>query len=385
MSIDPDRRALSFQAASVALIVALAGCASHSEPSISDSTRAKLAHALQANGDSVNAAAVMQGEAGPGPKTTVDPLTHIKALVAAGDVDRAMTAAKAALATNGDDPAYILAVGRIAVMSGRLNEAEDFYRQATRRNPDSVEALNGKGVVQAQQGDLNAAAETLRKALTSHPTDVATRNNLALVMTLQGDADAALDLLAVIDQSHPSPQLSATLALAHERSRVRKVGHVTPVDPAASGPLRTAGIPTPTLPRERVQAKAADKPAVIAGQAAPVVVPEPSPLPPAQDEAARRIVLRARTDSWMLVRDASGQVLLNKELRPGETWSVPTKPGLVLATGNAGGTELLVDGVVAAPLGGAGKIRRDVPLDADVIKGGKLAAQLRAARANGSI
>jgi cytoskeleton protein RodZ len=72
---------------------------------------------------------------------------------------------------------------------------------------------------------------------------------------------------------------------------------------------------------------------------------------------------------------------LNRVLRGGETWPVPdhtTASGepspLFLTTGNAGGTELLVNGVAAAPLGGDGSVRRDLPLDAEAIRDGKLAA-----------
>jgi cytoskeleton protein RodZ len=77
----------------------------------------------------------------------------------------------------------------------------------------------------------------------------------------------------------------------------------------------------------------------------------------------------------MQVRDKSGQVLLNRVLRSGETWQVPDRPALLLTTGNAGGTDLLVDGVVTASLGGDGAVRRDLPLDADAIKAGKLGPQ----------
>jgi cytoskeleton protein RodZ len=52
---------------------------------------------------------------------------------------------------------------------------------------------------------------------------------------------------------------------------------------------------------------------------------------------------------------------------------VPAKPSLLLTTGNAGGTELLVDGTPSASLGGDGAVRRDLPLDADAIKDGRLA------------
>jgi cytoskeleton protein RodZ len=99
--------------------------------------------------------------------------------------------------------------------------------------------------------------------------------------------------------------------------------------------------------------------------------------PAAPEES--RIVLRAKDDAWMQVRDRSGQVLLNRVLRAGETWPVPAKPSLLLSTGNAGGTELLVDGVVAPPIGNPGAVRRDLPLDPDTIKDGKLPAQVQAA------
>ncbi len=67
-------------------------------------------------------------------------------------------------------------------------------------------------------------------------------------------------------------------------------------------------------------------------------------------------------------------MLLNRVLRPGETWPVPpAKAQLLLTTGNAAGTELLVDGVVTASLGGEGAVRRDLLLDPDMAKDGKLA------------
>ena len=81
----------------------------------------------------------------------------------------------------------------------------------------------------------------------------------------------------------------------------------------------------------------------------------------------------------MQVRDRAGSVLLNRILHPGETWEVPAKSNLLLTTGNAGGTDLLVDGVVSAPLGGNGAVRRDLPLDPDLIKDGKLTAGQAAA------
>jgi cytoskeleton protein RodZ len=112
------------------------------------------------------------------------------------------------------------------------------------------------------------------------------------------------------------------------------------------------------------------------------VSPTPAavPSPPAPDGG--RIVLKARADAWVQVRDRQGPVLLNRILRAGETWAVPAKGQLLLTTGNAGGTELLVDGLVTPSLGGDGAVRRDLPLDPDLIRDGKLApsTQLGAAK-----
>jgi cytoskeleton protein RodZ len=83
-------------------------------------------------------------------------------------------------------------------------------------------------------------------------------------------------------------------------------------------------------------------------------------------------VLRAKTDAWIQVRDKAGPVMLNRVLRAGETWQVPAKGTLLLTTGNAGGTDLVVDGVTSPSLGGSGAVRRDVPLDPDLIKDGRL-------------
>ena len=84
-------------------------------------------------------------------------------------------------------------------------------------------------------------------------------------------------------------------------------------------------------------------------------------------------MIAAFADAWLQVRDRSGQVLLNRIMHAGETWSVPAKPNLLLTTGNAGGTVLVVDGTVGLPLGASGAVRRDLPLDPDLIKDGKLA------------
>jgi cytoskeleton protein RodZ len=104
----------------------------------------------------------------------------------------------------------------------------------------------------------------------------------------------------------------------------------------------------------------------------------PAPEPPASAAASPgnnppQLALRANADAWLQVRDkSSGQILLNRILHAGETWPVPARPNLVMTTGNAGGTELVVDGTSTGVLGGSGVVRRDLPLDPELIKEGRL-------------
>ena len=145
-----------------------------------------------------------------------------------------------------------------------------------------------------------------------------------------------------------------------------------------AAPATSAEVPSPAL------ASIAPAPAPGALEAAPPVpsvsptsaaaAPIP-PIPAAQSAAAAgdRIEIQATADAWLEVRDASGSVLLNRTLHPGDTWTVPQHAGLVLTTGNAGGTLLVVDGVAAPALGNSGAVRRNLPLDPDLIREGKLA------------
>jgi cytoskeleton protein RodZ len=133
-----------------------------------------------------------------------------------------------------------------------------------------------------------------------------------------------------------------------------------------------ASVPAPVAPPPVQQAEAPPVPAISPSSAAAAAL-EP---PPAADEPSDqpRIVLRASADAWVQVRDRAGPVLLTRIMHPGETWEVPPKPNLLLTTGNAGGTDLVVDGLTSPSLGGSGVVRRDLPLDPDLIKGGSLAA-----------
>ncbi len=150
---------------------------------------------------------------------------------------------------------------------------------------------------------------------------------------------------------------SATLAASASPRSGLQADPAPPV--LAFSPGSAAAAQVPARPTGEPQAAIA---AAVPGQA-----PDTS-VPPAQD--AGRILLAALADTWMLVKDRSGAVLLNRTLRAGETWTAPARSDLVLTTGNAGGTEILVDGVAAPVPGGHGAVRREIALDPDQLKDG---------------
>jgi cytoskeleton protein RodZ len=82
-----------------------------------------------------------------------------------------------------------------------------------------------------------------------------------------------------------------------------------------------------------------------------------------------RVILRARDRAWIEVSSPRGDYRFTRTLEPGDALLVPNRSDLVLWTGNAGGLEIIVDGVPVAPLAGGGAVRRNVSLDPDRLSG----------------
>jgi cytoskeleton protein RodZ len=95
-----------------------------------------------------------------------------------------------------------------------------------------------------------------------------------------------------------------------------------------------------------------------------------APAAPAAGGAGR-IVVKAKTNSWIQVRDdAAGELVLTRMLMSGDGYIVPDRSGLTLSTGNAGALEILVDGEPVPAVGGEGTVRRRIVLDAERLKSG---------------
>jgi cytoskeleton protein RodZ len=247
-----------------------------------------------------------------------------------------------------------------ALEAGRINELPgNAYALAFLRSYATMLGLDPNDVVRrfkAEAGQVNARPELI------FPVPLAQRAVPAGAVALLGlvlALGAYAGWYRLSDEgrlpAEADVQVPTRLASLAEQAR--------PTEPPAPAPTVA---PAPAVSPSVQQAEAPPAPAISPGSAA-AAVPPASPDQP-------RIVLRASADAWLQVRDGSGQVLLSRTLHAGETWDVPARSNLLLTTGNAGGTDLLVDGVPTGALGGNGAVRRDLPLDPDQIKDGKLLA-----------
>jgi cytoskeleton protein RodZ len=171
----------------------------------------------------------------------------------------------------------------------------------------------------------------------------------------------------------PSPQVASILPSTAPPA-------AAPLASSPPGTSTPAPAPAPTPPAT-APAPTATPPSGPAPESTATPIPNPALSPvPASTQAAptapagTRIVVTATADAWLTVKQPAGPPLLNKMLHAGDTWPVPTdKTGLTLNTGNAGATVITVDGApIPQTLGTSGMVRRDVPLDADLLKSGKL-------------
>jgi cytoskeleton protein RodZ len=160
-------------------------------------------------------------------------------------------------------------------------------------------------------------------------------------------------------------------------SRLLSPEPTTAAAPAADAtPATTADAAPPANPpaaAEAPQAAPPPAPAAVA-PAAPVpdttaaAVPPPvglSDLPPVPPPPPDEIEVRAKSDSWIQIRDGE-KVVLTRLLHKGDTYKVPPDHhGLTLMTANAGGIEILLNGQPTEPLGDVGAVASGVALDAN--------------------
>jgi len=188
--------------------------------------------------------------------------------------------------------------------------------------------------------------------------------------------------MQVVPASAPDP------AVVEAREPAAESASAAPADDAIRLAAGSTAISAPAEPRARrlaptTVADASDRdPAAVGASAGGRTVPadqpdEPESRAPADAMAAEtprpprtygtrtsgtRVVLRARSKTWVHVSSTHNDYLWVQTLRPGDTFVVPDRPDLMLWTGNAGGVEVLVDDALLPPLGPEKSVMRDVSL-----------------------
>ncbi len=151
--------------------------------------------------------------------------------------------------------------------------------------------------------------------------------------------------------------------------------------PAATGTPHAATAAAPAATAATTAATAA--PATAATTAAPATAPAVAgAVPPAQPATAvspalaqmvqpatapgattdNGQVILAIADTWVQVSDPTGTILFSKVLHAGDSWPVPDEAGLTMTVGNAGGTEIAINGKAGAPLGATGAVLHNYAL-----------------------
>lgn len=165
----------------------------------------------------------------------------------------------------------------------------------------------------------------------------------AALLSQTAPATEAVPTVAAPEITPPAPGMAAAPEAAPAAPSLDATGLPTVAAPAAPTTGNLAGLAPAT--------DAPGLPAITDGQAFGAT------------EGPSRIVLVARLESWVQVTDPETNALLTRVLRAGDRFYVPDQEGLSLATGNAGGIDIWVDGRKAPVLGPVGVVRRGVALD----------------------
>lgn len=150
-----------------------------------------------------------------------------------------------------------------------------------------------------------------------------------------------------------------------EPNRAPAVPPVKPARPESGKPETARAEPVKPTPQQQTQAlNQAQQTQSQPQQTQTAALPTPAPKP-------RDIVVVARVDSWIEVRDGNNQPLASLLLRVGDSYRVPEGANYRLVTGDVRGLEVRVDGVAVRQRGADdNKLHRSLSLDGDRLRSG---------------
>ena len=246
-------------------LTGLFGCAAtpRPEPVITSATRARLSEALAAEGDTAGAANILNDPPAADRVAGSTELRRAQVMFDLGQTDQAVALTQALMDAHPDDPAYGLAIARLAVRAGRLSVAADTYKRMLSRFPGNPDALVGDGAIHAQAGDMAGAIERFRQALVRRPGDLAAESNLANALMMTGQSSEALPILERLNGNPAASQLVQDNLARARASASASVAQATPIpvtDVSTVATVQPAAVaPEPAVVPPRV---VADQPRV---------------------------------------------------------------------------------------------------------------------------
>lgn len=115
-----------------------------------------------------------------------------KAMVRAGQLERAEALYRDAIAAHPGDPECTAELGLLLVASGREDEAEPLLRAALERNPEHHRAIGALGLIALSRGDVSGAMERFSRALEIEVDNAAIVARLLDCAAMLGEFDTAL-------------------------------------------------------------------------------------------------------------------------------------------------------------------------------------------------
>jgi len=101
------------------------------------------------------------------------------------------------------NPQFLLEQGFQNHQAGRLDQAENFYRQALRADPNNPDGLHLLGLVVNETGDRDEAIMLLEKAVRANPSNPDFSNNLGQIYNAAGRPDKAAEAYRAAIKANP--------------------------------------------------------------------------------------------------------------------------------------------------------------------------------------
>ncbi|KKJ75240.1 hypothetical protein WH95_19400 [Kiloniella litopenaei] len=205
----------------------------------------------------------------------------------------------------------------------------DDTQTAENSNTEDVSVNEASGVLSQNTGDQN--------------TDQ---------MTETVSADTSSEAVSAEAQSQAVPEVPDVSLTGNAEQGDAVVSEITNDEDVVSDSIATENIAEADNTASEIETSVA------------AVTPPPPPEPEVfgDEVEASPISIHAERDTWMHIVNGSGEAIFSRVLRAGSVYNVPNRDDLVMATGNAGGITIKLNGNDLPKLGALGAVRRDIIL-----------------------